>query len=623
MHKTGQIGVSAEDIFPLIKKFLYTDQEIFLRELIANAIDATTKLNALATKGEIKEELGDLTIDVILDENEKTITIRDNGIGMTEEEVIKYLNQLAFSSAKDFLEKYSGENLIGHFGLGFYSSFMVSEKVEVKTRSYQENAVPVKWECDGTPEYNLDQIEKETRGTDIVLHVNEDGKDYLKKERIQELLDKYCKFMPVPIRFGTKKTYETEGEGEDAKSTEKEVDNIINNSDPLWKKSPSDIKDEEYKDFYHDLFPGYFNDPVFWIHLKMDYPFNLNGILYFPKLTNNFDAQKSKIHLYSNQVFVTDDVRAIVPEFLMLLHGVIDSQDIPLNVSRSQLQNDHNVRKITSYITKKVAEKLSDLFKKDRAEYEKKWDDISVFVKYGMLTDNSFYEKANNVSLYKNIDGQYFTFEELKEKIKDKQTDKHKKLICIYSTDKKGQHSYIQSAKDNGFEVLLMDNPFIDVHFMQFMEQKETDITFVRVDSDTADNLVQTEDKKESVLSEKQQEKVKTLFTEMLKDEKNNIELKALSPEDMPVIITKPEFMRRFKDMQQFQNIGGGEMPEFYNIVINSNNPLITDKLLNMKSEEKKERFANYLYKLAKLNQNMLTGEELTDFVKTSVEFLK
>ena len=623
MHKTGQIGVSAEDIFPLIKKFLYTDQEIFLRELIANAIDATTKLKALATKGELKEELGDLTIDVILDEKEKTITIRDNGIGMTEEEVIKYLNQLAFSSAQDFLEKYSGENLIGHFGLGFYSAFMVSEKVEVRTRSYQENAVPVKWECDGTPEYKLDQIEKETRGTDIVLHVNEDGKDYLKKERIQELLDKYCKFLPVQIRFGTKKTYETEGEGEDAKSIEKEVDNIINNPDPLWKKSPGDINDEEYKDFYHNLFPGYFNDPVFWIHLKMDYPFNLNGVLYFPKLTNNFDAQKSKIHLYSNQVFVTDDVRAIVPEFLMLLHGVIDSQDIPLNVSRSQLQNDHNVRKITSYITKKVAEKLSDLFKKDRTEYEKKWDDISVFVKYGMLTDNNFYEKANNFTLYKNIDNQFYTFEELKEKIKDKQTDKHKKLICIYSTDKKGQHSYIQSAKDYGYEVLLMDNPFIDVHFMQFMEQKETDITFVRVDSDTVDNLVQTEDKKESVLSEKQQEKVKTLFTEILKEEKNNIELKALSPDDMPVIITKPEFMRRFKDMQQFQNIGGGEMPELYNIVINSNNPLITDKLLNMKSEEKKERFANYLYKLAKLNQNMLSGEELTDFVRTSVEFLK
>ena len=622
-HKTGQIGVSAEDIFPLIKKFLYTDQEIFLRELIANAIDATTKLNALATKGEIKEELGDLTIDVILDEKEKTITIRDQGIGMTEEEVLKYLNQLAFSSAKDFLEKYSGENLIGHFGLGFYSSFMVSEKVEVKTRSYKENSMPVKWECDGTPEYSIDQIEKETRGTDIVLHINEEGKDYLKTVRIQELLDKYCKFMPVPIRFGTKKTYETEGEGEDAKPLEKEVDNIINNSDPLWRKSPTEIKDEEYKGFYHDLFPGYFQEPVFWIHLKMDYPFNLNGILYFPKLTNNFDVQKSKIHLYSNQVFVTDDVRAIVPEFLMLLHGVIDSQDIPLNVSRSQLQNDHNVRKITSYITKKVAEKLSDLFKKEREEYEKKYDDISVFVKYGMLTDNSFFEKANNFNLFKNIDNKFFTFEELKAKIKDKQTDKHNKLIIIYSSDKKGQHSYIQSATDAGYEVLLMDNAYIDTHFMQFLEQKETDITFVRVDSDTVDNLVQTEDKKESVLSEKQQEKIKTLFTEMLKEEKNNIELKALSPDEMPVIITKPEFMRRFKDMQQFQNIGGGEMPEFYNIVINSNNPLITDKLLNMKSEEKKERFASYLYKLAKLNQNMLTGEELTDFVKTSVEFLK
>lgn len=622
-HKSGQIGVNADDLFPLIKKFLYTDQEIFLRELIANAVDATTKIKALASKGELKEELGDLTIDVILDETAKTITISDKGIGMTEDEVLKYLNQLAFSSAQEFLEKYSGENIIGHFGLGFYSSFMVSERVEVRTRSYKNDTYPVKWECDGTPNYTLDQIEKESRGTDIVLHISEEGKDYLNNNRIQELLDKYCKFMPVAIRFGKKKNYKTEGEGEDAKSVEEEVDNIINKTDPLWKKSPSEITDEEYKDFYHELFPGLWQEPVFWIHLNMDYPFNLNGILYFPKITNNFDVQKSKIHLYSNQVFVTDDVRAIVPEFLMLLHGVIDSPDIPLNVSRSQLQNDHNVKKITSYITKKVAEKLGDLFKKDRADFENKWTDINMFVKYGMLTEESFFEKVSKYNLYKTVDDKFFTFEELKEKIKENQKDKHNKIICIYANDNKGQHSYIRSAKDYGYEIILMDNPYIDTHFLQFIEQKDSEVTFVRVDSDTVDNLVQKEETKESVLSEKQQEKVKSIFTETLKDEKNSIELKAMSPEEMPVVIIKPEFMRRYKDMQQFQNIGGGEMPEFYNIVINSNNPLITDKLLNMKSEEKKERFASYLYKLAKLNQNMLEGEELTDFVKTSVEFLK
>ncbi len=621
-HKKGQIGVSAEDIFPLIKKFLYTDQEIFLRELIANAIDASTKLNALASKGDFNGELGDMTIDVILDEKAKTITIKDRGIGMTEEEVIKYLNQVAFSSAKEFLEKYSGENLIGHFGLGFYSAFMVADKVEVRTKSYKEDAKAVKWECDGTPEYTLEEIDKKDRGTEVILHIGEEGKEYLKKDRIQELLDKYCKFLPVLIRFGKKKIYKTEGEGENAKQVEEEVDNIINNPHPIWKKSPNELKDEDYKNFYHEMFPGTFTDPVFWIHLKMDYPFNLTGILYFPKITNNFDVQKSKIHLYSNQVFVTDDVRAIVPEFLMLLHGVIDSPDIPLNVSRSQLQNDHRVRKITSYITKKVADKLNDIFKKDRKEFENKWDDISTFVKYGMLTDDKFYEKAIKFALLKDVDGKFYTFEEYKKKIETNQKDKYDKLVFIYTNDKEGQHSYIESAKDQGYNVLLMDN-IIDVHFVQFMETKETNITFVRVDSETSDNLVQKDEKKESVLSEKQQEKVKELFTSSLKEDEKNIELKALSPEELPVLITKPEFMRRMKEMQQYQNMGLGEMPETYNIIINTNNPLIAEKLVNMKSADKKERFAQYLYNLAKLNQNMLTGEEMTRFVKTSVEFLK
>lgn len=620
--KKGQIGVSAEDIFPLIKKFLYTDQEIFLRELIANAIDATTKLKALASKGEFNGELGDLTIDVILDEKAKTITIKDKGIGMTEEEVIKYLNQVAFSSAKEFLEKYTGENLIGHFGLGFYSSFMVADKVEVRTKSYKEDAEAVKWECDGTPEYTLEEIDKKERGTEIILHIGDEGKDYLKKERIQELLDKYCKFLPVPIRFGKKKIYKTEGEGDDAKQIEEEVDNIINNPHPIWKKSPNELKDEDYKNFYHEMFPGTFTDPVFWIHLKMDFPFNLTGILYFPKISNNFDVQKSKIHLYSNQVFVTDDVRAIVPEFLMLLHGVIDSPDIPLNVSRSQLQNDHRVRKITSYITKKVADKLNDIFKKDRKEFENKWEDISTFIKYGMLTDEKFYAKAIKFALLKDVDGKFYTFEEYKKKIEANQKDKYDKLVFIYTNDQKAQHSYIESAKEHGYNVLLMDN-IIDVHFIQFMETKETNITFVRVDSETSDNLVQKDEKKESVLSEKQQEKIKEIFSSSLKEDSKNIELKALSPDELPVLITKPEFMRRMKEMQQYQNMGLGDFPDSYNIIVNTNNPLIAEKLVNMKSAEKKERFAQYLYNLAKLNQNMLTGEEMTKFVKTSVEFLK
>lgn len=621
-QKKGQIGVSAEDIFPLIKKFLYSDQEIFLRELTSNAVDASTKLKALASKGEFKEELGDLTVDVILNEEEKTITIRDRGIGMTEDEVLKYLNQVAFSSAQEFLDKYAGENIIGHFGLGFYSAFMVADEVEVRTKSYKEGAKAVKWVCSGSPEYSLEEIEKEDRGTDIILHVGEEGKDYLNKDRIQELLEKYNRFLPVLIRFGKKTTYKTEGEGEDAKQVEEEVDNIINNPNPLWKKDPKDIEKEEYKAFYREMFPGTFQDPVFWIHLKMDYPFNLTGVLYFPKITTNFDVQKSKIHLYSNQVFVTDDVRAIVPEFLMLLHGVIDSPDIPLNVSRSTLQNDHRVRKITSYITKKVAEKLKGIFVKEREEYEKKWHDINTFVKYGMLSEEKFYEKATDFLLLKNEEGKHFTLEEYKKKIEANQTDKHDKKILIYTNDAKSQHSFIQSAKDYGYDVLLMDN-IIDVHFMQHLESKNADLTFVRVDSDTVDNLVQKDEKKESVLTEKEQEKIKTIFTESIKNESNTVEMKALSPDDLPVLITRPEFMRRFKEMQQFQSFGGGEMPESYNIVVNSNNPLIAEKLLKMKSQEKKEKFADYLYKLAKLNQNMLSGEEMTEFVKTSVDFLK
>lgn len=617
----GQIDVRSNDIFPLIKKFLYSDQEIFLRELISNGVDATTKLKVLASKNEFKGELGDLTIDIILDEENKTLTISDRGVGMTGEEVVKYLNQVAFSSAQEFMEKYKSDTVIGHFGLGFYSAFMVADKVEVRTKSFRDGAQAVQWSCEGEPDYTLEDIEKEDRGTDVILHIGEEGAEYLKKERIQELLDKYSKFLPVLIRFGKKTEYETEGEGEDAKQIEKEVDNIINNPEPAWKKSPSELKDEDYKAFYQELYP-FSQEPIFWIHLNMDYPFNLTGILYFPKLNNSIEVQKNKIQLYSNQVFVTDDVNAIVPEFLTLLHGVIDSPDIPLNVSRSHLQSDSNVKKITSYITRKVADKLSEIFKDDRKEFEAKWKDLSTFIKYGMISEEKFYDKAEKFGLLHNVDDEFFTFEEYIEKVKEVQTDKHGKKIFIYSNNPDGQHSYVTAAKKKGYDVLLMDN-ILDNHFMQHLEMKLDNVTFVRVDSDTVDNLVQKEENVESVLSEKQQEKVKEIFQHAIDDHKDKIELKAMSPEDMPVVITKPEFMRRMQEMQAMQGMNFGELPEMYNIVINTNHPLIAEKLVNMRSEDKKEKFAKYLQKLALLNQNMLTGEDMSEFVEMSVEMMK
>jgi molecular chaperone HtpG len=617
----GQIDVRSNDIFPLIKKFLYSDQEIFLRELISNGVDATTKLKVLASKNEFKGELGDLTIDIKLDEENKTLTISDRGVGMTAEEVVKYLNQVAFSSAQEFIEKYKSDTVIGHFGLGFYSAFMVADKVEVRSKSYQKDAQAVKWTCEGEPDYTLEDIEKEERGTDVILHIGEEGAEYLKKERIQELLDKYSKFLPVLIRFGKKTEYETEGEGEDAKQVEKEVDNIINNPEPAWKKAPNDLKDEDYKAFYQELYP-FSQEPIFWIHLNMDYPFNLTGILYFPKLNNSIEVQKNKIQLYSNQVFVTDDVNTIVPEFLTLLHGVIDSPDIPLNVSRSHLQSDSNVKKITSYITRKVADKLAEIFKDDRKEFEAKWKDLSTFIKYGMISEEKFYDKAEKFGLLHNVDDAFFTFEEYIEKVKEVQTDKHGKRIFIYSNNPDGQHSYVSAAKKKGYDVLLMDN-ILDNHFMQHLETKLDNVTFVRVDSDTVDNLVQKEENVESVLSEKQQEKVKEIFQHAIADHKEKIELKAMSPDDMPVVITKPEFMRRMQEMQAMQGMNFGELPEMYNIVVNTNHPLIAEKLVNMRSEEKKEKFAKYLQKLALLNQNMLTGEDMSEFVGMSVEMMK
>lgn len=625
--ETGNISVQTENIFPIIKQFLYSDQEIFLRELISNATDATSKLNTLASKGELKGEIGDTTIDIILDEKKKTLTIRDQGIGMSEAEVKKYLNQVAFSSATDFIKKYKDDaSIIGHFGLGFYSAFMVADKVEVFTRSYKPSAKPVLWSCKGDPKYKIGPAEKKPRGTDIVLHISDDSKEFLEKSRIQGLLDKYCKFLPYDIRFGTKTEYSSEGKGEDQKSIETEVDNIVNNTAPAWKKKPSKLKDEDYKAFYNELYP-YSQPPLFWIHLDIDFPFNLTGILYFPKLNNSIEVQKNKIQLYSNQVYVTDNVSEIVPEFLTLLHGVIDSPDIPLNVSRSYLQSDSNVKKITSYITKKVAEKLQRLFKKDREQYESKWSEIGTFVKYGMISEEKFHDKAKKFALLKSLDGKFYTQEEYKEKISVNQTDKHDKIICLYTNDAKEHHSYVESAKAYGYDVLAFDN-VIDNHYMQHIEAKGGEFTFVRVDSDTVDNLVQKEESKESVLSDAQQEKVKILFTDSLGDMKGgNLDLKALSPTDHPVLITKPEFMRRMKEMQALQGgmagMGLGDMPDSFNVVVNTNHPLVADRLLKMKGKEKKEAFASYLYDLARLNQNMLKGEELSKFITKSLEFAK
>ncbi|MFK7936407.1 MAG: molecular chaperone HtpG [Saprospiraceae bacterium] len=627
----GSISVQTENIFPIIKQFLYSDQEIFLRELISNAVDATSKLKTLAARGEVNGEIGSTNIEVKVDKEAKTLTISDRGIGMTEEEVMKYLNQVAFSSAQEFLEKYKNESsIIGHFGLGFYSAFMVADTVEVVTKSYKEGAGGVTWICDGNPEYSLDTNEKAERGTDIILHISEDSTEYLEENRIQELLDKYCKFLPVAIKFGTRteqipvETEEetVEGEEEAPKTKEIVVDNIINNPNPAWKKQPSELTDEDYKAFYSELYP-FSAPPMFWIHLNIDYPFNLTGILYFPKVGNSIEVQKNKIQLYSNQVYVTDDVKEIVPEFLTLLHGVIDSPDIPLNVSRSYLQSDKNVKKITGYITKKVADKLNDLYKADRKGFEDKWKDLGVFVKYGMISEEKFNDKAQKFALLKNIDGEHFTVEEYKEKIKDKQTDKHDKLVMIYTTDPAGHDSFIQSAKKRDYDVLAMDN-VIDNHFMQHVEAKGGGVTFVRVDSDTADNLVQKDEVQESVLSEGEETEVKTTFEGVVSGSAGaSVTLKALSPDDQPVIVTKSEFMRRMMEMQQLQGMGMGSFPESYNVVVNTNHPLVAQKLLKADTDEAKQDLAQYLFNLALLNQGMLKGADLTNFINKSLDFVK
>lgn len=619
----GNISVQAENIFPIIKKFLYSDHEIFLRELVSNAVDATTKIKTLALKGEVKGELGDTKIEIQVNKEAKTIHILDQGIGMTEDEVNKYLNQVAFSSAEEFLEKYKDDaSIIGHFGLGFYSSFMVADKVEVITKSFRDDAGAVRWECDGNPEYTIEPHNRTERGTEIILHINEENVEYLEDSRIRELLNKYCKFLPVEIKFGTKTETTYEGEGDAKQEIKSEVDDIVNNPHPIWKKKPADLTDDDYKNFYRELHP-FSQPPLFWIHLNIDYPFNLTGILYFPKLTNNFEVQKNKIQLYSNQVFITDDVKEIVPEFLMLLHGIIDSPDIPLNVSRSYLQSDANVKKINTYISKKVAEKLQSLFNADRKSFEEKWKETSTFVKYGMISDEKFNEKAISFALLKNLENDYFTLDEYKEKVKSNQTDKHNKIIYLYSNDTKAQHSYIKAAKDYGYDILEMDT-IIDNHFMQHIEYKGNEVTFVRVDSDTPDQLVQKEETKESVLSQAEQDKVKDIFTNAIKNlGSGHIELKPLSPTDHPVTITKPEFMRRMKEMQALQGMDMNMFPDSHNVVINSNHPLVAEKLLKMKSEDKKADFANYLHDLALLNQNMLSGEHLSTFISRSLEFIK
>jgi len=621
--QTGSISVQSENIFPIIKKFLYSEQEIFLRELISNAVDATSKLKTLSSKGEFKGELGDLTIQVSLDTDAKTLTISDRGIGMTAKEVEKYLNEVAFSSASDFLKKHKDDTtIIGNFGLGFYSAFMVADKVEVVSKSYKKSKAVV-WTCEGDPNYTLDNHDRKERGTDVILHLSDDATEYMERNRIEGLLKKYCKFLPVPIQFGMRTETKYEGEGEDQKEIKTEIPNVINNTAPAWTKKPSSLKEDDYKDFYQELYPMS-APPLFCIHLNLDYPFNLTGILYFPKVSNQFELQKNKIQLYSNQVYVTDDVKEIVPEFLTLLHGVIDSPDIPLNVSRSYLQSDSNVRKITSYITKKVADKLKDLYKKKQEDYIDKWKDIGVFVKYGMLTDEKFYEKALKFALLKNTKGEHSLIEEYKEKVAATQTDKYDRVVMLYTQDEDAHTSYIKAAMDKGYDVLVFDQPVIDTHFIQHLENKLENVTFMRVDSDIPENLIQKDEELESVLSEDQQEKVKTLFEEALgEDHKNKLQMKALSPNSHPVMITRPEFMRRMQEMQAMQGMDMSAMGDFYNVVINTNHPLVADKLVKMRSPEKKEKFASYLYNLARLNQHMLKGEELSEFIEESIEFLK
>jgi len=628
----GKINVQTENIFPIIKKFLYSDHEIFLRELVSNAVDATQKLKTLAATGKFTEELGDLTIVVAVDPKKKTITIKDRGIGMNADEVKKYINEIAFSSAEEFVSKFKTKSeaeqnaIIGHFGLGFYSAFMASKKVELFTKTYKKGGQTkaVHWECDGSPDYTLEETEKTERGTEVILHIDDESKEFLEEYRLLELLKKYSKFLPVPIRFGTEKTTEEiEGEKDEngkPKTREVEKPRIINNTNPLWKKPPAECKDEDYKTFYRELYPYTFEEPLFHIHLNVDYPFNLTGILYFPKIKKNIEVQKNKIQLYCNQVFVTDSVEGIVPEFLTLLHGVIDSPDIPLNVSRSYLQSDASVKKISNYIMRKVADKLEELFKSDRKLFEQKWDDIKVFIEYGMITDEKFYERAEKFALLKNTDGMYFTLEEYKTKVKELQQDKNKTIVYLYANDQEHQYSYIENAKERGYDVLLM-NGVLDNHFINHLEPKLEGVTFKRVDAHVIEKLIEHDDKAPSKLDEKQKEELKPVFERNIDKEKFTVLFEDLSQDDMPVIITQDEFMRRMKDMSL---LGGGspfmmgDFPDHYNLVVNSNNAVIT-KILEEKDANIQDNLVKQVYDLALLSQNLLKGKNLNEFIKRSV----
>ena len=618
----GKINVSVENIFPLIKKFLYSDQEIFLRELISNATDALTKIQHLSSIGEVKGEIGELGVDIKVDKKKKTLHITDNGVGMTIDEVKKYINDVAFSGAEEFLEKYKESSkdtgIIGHFGLGFYSSFMVADKVEIITKSFKDEPA-AHWICDGSPEYSLKKADKKERGTEIILHISKDSKDYLEENKITELLNKYNKFMPHPIKFGTREETVPVKEGE--KEEKVTVDNIINNPNPAWTRQPADLKDEDYNQFYRELYPYQFEEPLFHIHLNVDYPFSLTGILYFPKISNDLNLQKDRIQLYQNQVFVTDNVEGIVPEFLGLLKGVIDSPDIPLNVSRSYLQSDTSVKKITNYITRKVADKLGSIFKNERENLENKWNDIKVVIEYGMLTEDKFYDKAESFNLYPSVDNKYYTYQELEEKIKDIHTDKEGNLIILYAQNKDEQYTYIESAKEKGYEVLLLDSPIIP-HLIQKLESKKEKVKFSRVDSDTLENLIKKDDQVVSKLSDEEKEKLKPMIENAVSDDKYTVQLESLDSKSLPFMLAQPEFMRRMKEMQQSGGGGMGHMPEMYSLIVNTNHELVT-KILTTRTEKKRNSLIKQSVDLAKLSQNVLTGKDLTEFINRSIDLIK
>ena len=629
MKEKGNISINTENIFPIIKKFLYSDQDIFLRELVSNAVDATQKIKSLSQMGELKEEIGDLKIEVILDKKKKTITISDKGIGMSAEEIKKYINQIAFSGATEFIEKYKekgdSQQIIGHFGLGFYSAFMVSSYVEIKSKSYIKKNKAAYWKCDGNTEFEIKESNKKDRGTEVILHINDDSKEFLEEAKINEILGRHCKFLPVEIKFGQKEESVEDGKDKEGKPKHKTVktDNIVNNPNPIWNKSPKDLKDDDYKAFYKELYP-FSEEPLFWIHLNVDYPFNLTGILYFPKIKNDFEVQKNKIQLYSRQVFITDEVKDVVPEFLMLLHGIIDSPDIPLNVSRSYLQSDGNVKKINTYITKKVADKLNELFKDERKEFENKWKDINLFVKYGMISEEKFYEKVDSLALFESVDGKMRTTEEYKKHISKTQKDKDKNHIILYTSDINKQDSFIQDAKNRNYDVVVFNN-VIDSHYINHLEQKLDKVQIKRVDSDILDKLIDKGDKKETVISDKDKEKLKTIFDKIIDNQSTVVTIEALSPKDNPVTITLPEFFRRMQDMAKTSGGGNpmmmGGPGEMIAVSINGNHKTI-EKILKAKTSKTKEKMASQLYDLALLSQNMLTGSELTSFVKRSLDIL-